>query len=386
MATVSKRQRKAPGGEIKTSWQLTYMDANGKRHRPQFATKFAADAERIRVEGELAGGIHVPDKDALTVESAATKFLADFHLLVQANKRERCTYESYETCIDLHIKPYAVAKLKMSRLNGPDCNRFARALEADVSDSMAKRVFTLFRQVVGFALSNGWIMGNPAQAISIRTAGDRAQDDTVVIPSKDQLKTLFETAKDYDQTGRAGAMISLLMFGGLRASEMRGLLRRNLFLNDGIIKITQRADRWGTLGSVKTANGRREIPVPTQVIDALKHWLKNAPTSELGLVFPTGTGTVESYTNIYHRRWLPIMTKAGLVTTDKEDTIPNFALHTLRHVACSLWIEQGAKPKQVTTWAGHASIQFTMDRYGHLWADPHDDKLIVSAAAKSILG
>lgn len=86
------------------------------------------------------------------------------------------------------------------------------------------------------------------------------------------------------------------------------------------------------------------------------------------------------------------MTAAGLVTTTtdaetgQDKAHPDFALHTLRHVAVSLWIEQGATPKQVQTWAGHASIQFTMDTYGHLWADPTSDHAIATAAQRTILG
>ena len=43
-------------------------------------------------------------------------------------------------------------------------------------------------------------------------------------------------------------------------------------------------------------------------------------------------------------------------------------------------------PKQVQTWIGHANIQFTMDTYGHLWADPDSDRAIAAAAERSLLG
>lgn len=383
MASVSKRTWKTPNGEKRTAFVFTYQDGNGQRHRTQFARKADAEAERIRVEGELAGGIHVPDKASLTVADAAMRFLADFHTLVRTGKRERSTYDAYETQVERHLKPYAVSSRKLSRLNGPDCTAYARALEENLSDAMATRVFTLFRQILRFAQSHGWIVAAPAEAVSIRTAGDRTDEDSVVIPPKAQLKALYETARDFDTTGQAEAMVAVLMFAGLRASELRGLPRRDLFLADGRIRVSQRADRWQTIGAVKTANGRRTVTVAPLVVDALKRWLKSAPPSDLGLVFPTGVGTVESYTNLYHRLWTPLMVKAGLTAADGK---PLFALHALRHVACSLWIEQGATPKQVTTWAGHASIQFTMDRYGHLWSDPTADSAIAAAAQRAIFG
>lgn len=392
MAKVSARTWTTPAGEKRRAWVLTYQDADGQRHRKQFARKGDADAERVRVEGQLAGGIHVPDSASLTVHDAARRFLADFQGLVTAGKRERSTMDAYETQIDLHLKPYAIAKRKLSRLTGPDCQSYARSLEADVSDAMAIRVFALLRQILRFAQASGWIATAPADAVAIRTGGERAGGEPVVIPPKDHLRALWAAAAQTDDDGRAAAMVAVLMFAGLRASELRGLRRRDLFLTDGKIKVCQRADKWQIIGPVKTGNGRRTVTVPPATIEALRHWLKSAPSSEQGLVFPTGAGTVESYANIYNRLWAPLMTRAGLVEWGEDEAgkepkpRPLFGLHALRHVACSLWIEQGATPKQVTTWAGHASIQFTMDAYGHLWSDAEADQAIASAAQRSVIG
>jgi hypothetical protein len=34
-----------------------------------------------------------------------------------------------------------------------------------------------------------------------------------------------------------------------------------------------------------------------------------------------------------------------------------------------LWIAAGANPKEVAARAGHTSVSFTLDRYGHLYPD-----------------
>ncbi len=82
------------------------------------------------------------------------------------------------------------------------------------------------------------------------------------------------------------------------------------------------------------------------------------------------------------------MRAAGLANIELKDDVekvkPWFGLHMLRHVACSLWIEQGAEPHRVKTWAGHAKIQFTHDVYGHLWHDNTTDQAIANAIEKSI--
>jgi integrase len=63
--------------------------------------------------------------------------------------------------------------------------------------------------------------------------------------------------------------------------------------------------------------------------------------------------------------WLPAVRAAGLAPLRPHD---------LRHTAVALWIAAGANPKEVNMRAGHTSVAFTLDRYGHLFPG-HDDEL-----------
>ena len=49
----------------------------------------------------------------------------------------------------------------------------------------------------------------------------------------------------------------------------------------------------------------------------------------------------------------------------KAAGLQGLRIHDLRHNAVALWIAAGATPKEVTVRAGHASVSFTLDRYGH---------------------
>jgi hypothetical protein len=44
-------------------------------------------------------------------------------------------------------------------------------------------------------------------------------------------------------------------------------------------------------------------------------------------------------------------------------------IHDLRHTAVALWIAAGASPKEVAARAGHTSVSFVLDRYGHLFPE-----------------
>ena len=51
----------------------------------------------------------------------------------------------------------------------------------------------------------------------------------------------------------------------------------------------------------------------------------------------------------------------------------------------ALWIAAGANPKEVSVRAGHTSVAFTLDRYGHLF-EGHDDELRDRLDAMHVLG
>jgi integrase len=44
-------------------------------------------------------------------------------------------------------------------------------------------------------------------------------------------------------------------------------------------------------------------------------------------------------------------------------------IHDLRHTAVALWIAARASPKEVAARAGHTSVSFVLDRYGHLFPE-----------------
>ena len=49
----------------------------------------------------------------------------------------------------------------------------------------------------------------------------------------------------------------------------------------------------------------------------------------------------------------------------------------------SCWIEAGLDPKTVQTFAGHSSLQVTMDRYGHLFKS-EDHKRAMDTIANEV--
>jgi integrase len=82
------------------------------------------------------------------------------------------------------------------------------------------------------------------------------------------------------------------------------------------------------------------------------------------LIFPSDRGTPLDGRNVVSRQFEPALRKAGL---------PRMRFHDLRHTFASLLIAQDEHPKLISEQLGHASIQITLDRYGHLMDQSYGD-------------
>ena len=143
-------------------------------------------------------------------------------------------------------------------------------------------------------------------------------------------------------------------------------------------------DAYAEEGSPKSAAGVRNVPLSGQLITKLKAFkLKSKFKSADDLVFANECGRYIGHDNLVKRRFQPLFEKVNM----ERGTAPvrRFNWHALRHFAVSCWIEAGLTAKTVQTFAGHASLQVTMDRYGHLF--PRDDhKKTMDQIATSLFG
>jgi integrase len=119
------------------------------------------------------------------------------------------------------------------------------------------------------------------------------------------------------------------------------------------------------------------VPLGAEVVAALKGWKLRAKFKEPHhLVFPNKRGRYQNHDNMVKRDFLPLFDRLEALHAEDPHKHPEaparFNWHALRHFAISCWIEAGLSPKTVQTFAGHSSLQVTMDRYGHLFkSDDH---------------
>ena len=149
----------------------------------------------------------------------------------------------------------------------------------------------------------------------------------------------------------------------MRLGELLGLQWGDIDFNGRFIEVRRNlvAGRETTPKSGKT----RRVDMSTQLTETLRSLLiaRKAEALKKGWgkvpdwVFCNEFGGPLDGDNLRHRVFYKILSKAGL---------RRVRFHDLRHTFASLLLQQNESPAYVKEQLGHASIQVTVDVYGHL--------------------
>jgi integrase len=377
MASVRKRSWKAATGEAKAAWVVDYADSRGVRQRKHFPNKKTADAFRINIENQIQMGTYRPHADKVTVKEVCESYLE--HCAGRNRRDERMTRKMltvYRGHVHNHLlhADYGVGSLKLSQLTARAVGDFRDRLRGvGVSVPTARKILATLHGALAYAISQDWVATNAAHGI--RVIGPRHEGSKkITAPSKEDIRAVLDVAEEDFRL-----MLRFAASTGARAGEQWAARWRDLDLEGGKLHIRSRVDVYGEEGAPKSAAGLRIVPISGQLVASLKAWkLRSKFKRPEDLIFPNGNGKYVGHDNMVKRRFLPLFAK--LETAHRADPINaprpprRFNWHGLRHFAVSTWIEAGMMPKAVQSFAGHASLQITMDRYGHLFPSEDHNK------------
>jgi integrase len=148
-------------------------------------------------------------------------------------------------------------------------------------------------------------------------------------------------------------------YTGLRAGELWGLQWGDVDWNSSQIHV--RRSLWkGQFQTPKSKPSIRRVDIPSFLISELKKWRIRCPINSNDLVFPNTDGEASNHYTVFKNHLHPALRRAGL---------RHVSFHRLRHSNASMRIQYGQNIKYLSTQLGHASIDITMDRYGHMFSD-----------------
>ncbi len=372
----------SPTGE-KAAWIVDYKDSAGRRRTKQFKRKKDADAWLIGASWQVSQGTHTADSQSITVSKAAQLWLKRG----ERDGLERSTIEAYEQHVRLHIEPVCGPR-KLSQITRPIAEGYRDKFVERLSRPMAIRVMRSLSAIISEAQRQGYVAQNVCAGVRLKRAP--REKGRIVIPAKQDLRAIIEEAQQGSEP-MGLALTTVIVFAGLRASELRGLGWHNVDLKGSRITVDRRADFKNLLGPPKSDASYRTIPIPSLAVQALKMWKLRCRPSDEDLVFPSVKGKVMSYVVLSRRVFGPIQIAAGVSSQrrtkgDVPVLEPSFTLHDFRHSAAALWIDQHISPKRIQRWMGHSSIQVTFDTYGHLFAQADGDATVVETIQEDVLG
>jgi integrase len=317
-----------------------------------FQIRKPRNAFRISIEGQLQAGTYRAAADKVTVRAACEGFLE--HCEARNRRDERMTRKMlavYRGHINNHIlhPEHGIGCRKLSQFTAKSVGELRdRMRAAGVTVPTARKILATLHNVLQYAISQEWVAANAARGIKV--IGARGEGSKKIEPpSKGDMRAVIEAA---DEDLRL--MLLFAASTGARAGEQWAARWRDVQFEKGELRISRRVDVYGDEGPPKSVAGVRTVPLSGQLVAMLRaRKLKSEFSRPDDLIFPNREGQHMGHDNLIKRKLLPLF--------DALPTVKRFNWHGLRHFAVSCWIEAGLTPKTVQTFAGHATLQVTMD-------------------------
>ena len=334
----------------KASWSIVYYVDGKARWKQAGRNKGDAQALLSRINSDLIRGSY-REVAPIRFCELADKFLRqDADVLLKPSTAEYYR-ERLKALLpifgDLLTTGITLERVKEFR---------ASALETGHNPSTVNKNVGALRRILNTGVELRHIASNPL--VSLRRVPERKRTMDFLTPV--EMVLLFRHS---GEPYRAIFMIAAL--AGLREGEVLGLGRDDVDWHNNEIRVRQSLvwyqDKEGRrvwkLTTPKSAASVRRVPLSKELNETLQQHLLTAHENPHDLVFCTKQGTPLDPGNVVRREFKPALARAGLRSV---------RFHDLRHSFVAMLLELDVNLKVIQELVGHASIQTTMDIYGHL--------------------
>ena len=349
----------------------------GKRRRKWHSfrgTKREAQRECARLIAEIGQGRYVEASKTTVgefVQSRITQWEAAGDITAGSAQR-------YQVLLDNQIMPHLGTR-PLQKLTRLELERWHTALR---SDGLTARTIGHAHRLLGKALSDAekddLVVKNVCK---IQKVPKVAKSEVPIVRDVPGLVEKMRGSRLYVQ-----AIIAL--FTGMRLGEILALKEERVKLDIGKIEVRESLEETKAHGvrfkRPKTEAGRRDITLPTIVIEALREHRKEAleMRMRLGLGKPDSQSLL--FANIEGRplrlhgvseAWGDLAEKLGC---------PEITFHALRHTHASQLIDAGVDIVTISKRLGHSKPDITLRAYAHMFkTDDSKAAAAINAALKS---
>jgi integrase len=332
-------------------WQVRWKTPERQSRKKNFPTKPEADRFANSVEHRKTTGEYVdPASGRIDFEAWARRWLAT---TVGLRQSTRVRDEEY---LERYLLP-TFGPTHLADIDYLSVSHWVASLTArGLAPATVDKAYQILAKIMRTAVQARRIAASPCQGVEL----PRVERVEMRFLSPDEVATLADA-----MDRRYSAAVLLGAYGGLRAGELFGLRANRVDLMRRTVDVAEIVTEVrGSLvfGPPKTRAGRRRVPIPALVAEALGEHLGGGGPRDRW-VFPAPDGGTVRLASWRRRFWLPATHAAAL---------DGLRIHDLRHTAVSLWLAAGADPVVVARRAGHSSTVTVMDRYGHASVERQD--------------
>ena len=233
-----------------------------------------------------------------------------------------------------HLSVYASVQVKELRTAHLQAI-IDKCYQAKMSRSTLEKIRIVASSLFSYAIENDMLNKNYADFIRLPKIEKNEKERF----SEIEIKKLLDAASGNQWTGT----VLIMIYTGMRISEMLGLTRFNVDMEQGIIT-----------GGVKTEAGKnRVIPIHPKIIKHIRHW--HSKEGQTLICDENGKGL--SAKRYREKFYYPVLEAAG---------VRKLTPHACRHTFGSLMAEAGVDTVNIQKLIGHSDYSTTANIYTHL--------------------
>ena len=322
------------------------FDSETRRKRQKWIPAGSSKREAERQLTDLIGEVHngtYKEIKKITFDEFSQLWLNSY----AETKTKSSTLRSYKDIIKKHLLP-VMGDYLLTEINTGMLQRYVAMRLDKVKPKTVINELVPLKEMFKHAVRWGYLKVNPAEYVE----RPRVEKEEMEILIPEEIRLFLEQV-----TPKYIPFFLTAILTGMRRGELLGLQWGDIDWNYKQIHI--RRSIWkGQFVTPKSKTSMRRIDMSPYLATELKKHMLASPFKELdNLVFYNSDGKALDPDSLVKRQFLPALKRAK---------IRQVRFHDLRHTNVALRIEQGQNIKYIQYQLGHASIQTTLDRYGHL--------------------
>jgi integrase len=350
--SIKKRYYKKSKNGINYTYVIIYY-VNGKQKWETVGPNLK-EAQRLLAQRntEVSNGTYFKPAD-ISFREISKKWLSNKESRVKPS-----TFRGYKGDLNAHLIP-ALGNMPLSSISREKVEKVLNNIRKRRAAETANNIRLTLYGILKYARSLKYILENPAEEVKPFPLEHKEMD----FLSPREIRGLLESSEASFKPIAATAILT-----GMRRGEILGLqwgdidwncdtifVRRSLYWlvgNENAASDT----RWKFIAP-KSRRSKRAIVMSPRLKEILEVHKITARENKYELVFCNKEGNPIDPDNMIKREFHPALRLAGL---------RKIRFHDLRHTYATLLIHLGENIKFIQNQMGHASIQTTIDRYGHL--------------------